>query len=326
MRRLVAEVARLRLFVCLLAAACLFAFSACTSGSVSSASSRPQASAPNEIDGGFRLNKWALNLTRIDVGRIARSDTDLVIVDADGISAAQLARLKRRPDGGRRVVLGYLNVGEAETFRRYWQPAWNRNRPDWIGRPNRNWPGHFFVEYWSPEWRGITARAVDSIVAKGFDGVFLDSVDKYLVWTDRPQEARRDMLGLIDGIARRGRASNPRFLVVPNNAEDLLTDARYVATIDAVVKESLLYGVPRLGRRNTSEMVAWSVSRLKRAQRAGRPILVIEYLDSPAARSDVVNRIQALGMLVTFGQRDLSRLTSSVAAGANAVTSLRRLE
>ncbi len=325
MRQLGIGLTSLRLLVCFLSVTCVLALSACTSGAVSSTSS-PQVASANAGEGGFKLNRWALKLTRINVGQIARSDTDLVIVDADGVSAAELARLKRRPDGGRRVVLGYLNIGEAETFRSYWRPAWNRNRPDWMGKPNKNWPGHYFVEYWSPEWQSITARGVDRIAAKGFDGVFLDSVDKYLVWPERPRQARRDMLNQIESIARRGRARNPQFLVVPNNAEDLLTDARYVATIDAVVKESLLYGVPRLGRRNTNEMVSWSVSRLKRAQRAGRPILVIEYLDSPAARTEVANRISELGMLVTFGQRDLSRLTNSVEAGANAVTRLRRLE
>ena len=133
------------------------------------------------------------------------------------------------------------------------------------------------------------------------------------------------MISLVESIARRGRSKNSRFLVVPNNAEDLLTDGGYVASIDAVVKESLLYGVPRLGSRNARETVNWSVTRLKRAQRANRPILVIEYIDNPTAQRDVASQIAELGMLVTFGRRDLARLTTPVIAAPNATSSLPRV-
>ena len=278
---------------------------------------------------GFEVRRFALSLTQVNSAAIARSDTDLVIVESTELSAASVARLKRRPDGGRRVVLAYLNVGEAETYRDYWRSAWNRNPPDWVGKPNKNWPNHFFVKYWEPEWQGILmgsrSSKLDRILAKGFDGVFLDSVDKYYVWPGRLKRAQADMITLVKRVANYGRSKNPRFLVIPNNAEDLLGNASYRATIDAVVKESLFFGVPRLGQRNNPQMVRWSLGLLRRAQRDGKPILVIEYVSGQSKQSEAVARIGDQGMLATFGRRDLARLTRPVSARDNAINRIGRL-
>ena len=32
--------------------------------------------------------------------------------------------MQRKPDGSRRLVFGYLSVGEAEDYRWYWPRAW----------------------------------------------------------------------------------------------------------------------------------------------------------------------------------------------------------
>lgn len=309
-------------------AACLvMAPSACAVG----ISGSPEVSqlATRGTGEGFEVRRFAFHLTQLNTAAIARSDTDLVVIEAGGLSAATIARLKRRPDGGRRLVLGYMNVGEAETYRSYWQSAWNRNRPEWVGRPNRDWPDHFFVQYWTPEWQrilmGTRNSALDRILAAGFDGVFLDSVDKYQVWSGRLQRSKSDMISLVRRIGSYGRARNPRFLVVPNNAEDLLGNAGYRASIDAVVKESLFFGVPGPGRRNSPQLVNWSVRQLRRAQREGKPILVIEYLSGASAQSEAAARIRDVGMLATFGRRDLARLTRPVTAGENAVRWIRRV-
>ncbi len=278
---------------------------------------------------GFEVRRFAFSLTQLNIGAIARSDTDLVVVEAGGLSAATVARLKRRPDGGRRLVLGYMNVGEAETYRSYWRSAWNRNRPEWVGKPNRDWPDHFYVQYWTPEWQrilmGTRNSALDRILAAGFDGVFLDSVDKYQVWSGRLQRSKSDMINLVKRIGTYGRARNSRFLVVPNNAEDLLSNAGYRRSIDAVVKESLFFGVPGPGRRNSPQLVNWSLRQLRRAQRDGRPIFVIEYLGGGSSQAEAAARIRDAGMLATFGRRDLARLTRPATATDNAVRWIRRV-
>ena len=319
----------LRTFLGAVVAACLvMAPSACAVGLPVGGEGVSQT-ATRATGEGFEVRRFAFHLTQLNLGAIARSDTDLVVIEAGGLSAASVARLKRRPDGGRRLVLGYMNVGEAETYRSYWRASWNRNRPEWIGKPNRDWPDHFFVQYWTPEWQrilmGTRNSALDRILAAGFDGVFLDSVDKYQVWSGRLQRSKSDMSTLVKRIASYGRARNPRFLVVPNNAEDLLSNASYRAAIDAVVKESLFFGVPGPGRRNSPQLVNWSMRLLRRAQRDGKPILVIEYLSSAATQTAAAARIRDAGMLGTFGRRDLARLTRPVTASDNAIRWIRRV-
>ena len=57
-----------------------------------------------------------------NIGSIASSDADVAVIDGENASArAMVERLKRKPGGGRRVVIGYLSIGEAETYRGYWK-------------------------------------------------------------------------------------------------------------------------------------------------------------------------------------------------------------
>jgi len=93
---------------------------------------------------------------------------DLVVVDGVGTTAAQVAGLRRR--GVR--VLGYLSVGTIER-----------------GRPWTSAATPFRLGHWGDwnEWyadvsrvgfrRVITRRALPRLMAKRFDGVFLDNVD-----------------------------------------------------------------------------------------------------------------------------------------------------
>ena len=46
-------------------------------------------------------------------------------LDANALTAADLARLRVKPDGSRRVVLSYLSIGEAENYRYYWNKSWD---------------------------------------------------------------------------------------------------------------------------------------------------------------------------------------------------------
>jgi cysteinyl-tRNA synthetase, unknown class len=118
-------------------------------------------------------------------------------------TAADIAEFRRRPGapGGApdRIVLAYMSVGEAETYRSYWRPAWTSPtwapmlRPSWLGRENKEWKGNYLVRYWQPGWQrlivaprrsqlealrqsllGADIPYIDTILEAGFDGVYLD--------------------------------------------------------------------------------------------------------------------------------------------------------
>ena len=50
------------------------------------------------------------------------------------------------------------------------------------------------------------------------------------------------MIAFVQALAARARALKPGFLIVPQNAEELLTDQAYRAVIDGLGKEDLLFG------------------------------------------------------------------------------------
>jgi cysteinyl-tRNA synthetase len=84
-----------------------------------------------------------------------------------------------KADGGARLVLCYLSVGEAETYRFYWRSEWETAPPDWHLGENPQWPDNYAVRYWDPDWQGIVFAYLERILDAGFDGVYLDRVDAY---------------------------------------------------------------------------------------------------------------------------------------------------
>jgi cysteinyl-tRNA synthetase len=67
-----------------------------------------------------------------------------------------VSQLKRKPDGGRRLAISYLNIGQAEDYRTYFPEIWKSRPPSWlIGADPEGWAGNFPVAYWNPEWQDI---------------------------------------------------------------------------------------------------------------------------------------------------------------------------
>lgn len=296
------------------------------------------------------VGSWAYQLQSADPRQIARSPYDLVVVDytrngdpARPLKAAEIARMKRKPDGGRRIVLAYVSVGEAEDYRFYWDQRWietatpdepsaaqgapdakapaeptkpdrwvSAAAPPWLGDESETWSGNFAVKYWDPSWQqlmfGTPQSFVERVLALGFDGVYLDRVDAYYEHIDEHPRAADDMVDLVVRLAAAARAARPGALVVPQNGEELLTRPAYVAAIDAIAKEDLLYGSPTEGEPNSAAQVANSLGWLSHATVAGRPVLVVEYLDQPPLIAAAGAELARRGFIPYFGPRALDRL------------------
>ena len=76
-----------------------------------------------------------------------------------------IEELKVKDNGGKRIVIAYLSIGEAEDYRYYWKKKWNKKKPKWIIKENENWEGNYIVKYWSPEWKNIIKKVNVSIIA-----------------------------------------------------------------------------------------------------------------------------------------------------------------
>lgn len=118
---------------------------------------------------------------------LSQTDYDLFIIDlfyeGSALTRTDLARLKQKPGGGRRLAIAYMSIGEAEDYRYYWQGSWRSTPPAWLMQANPSWPGNYLVKYWDPAWQAIIIDNSDSylnrIISAGFDGVYLDLIDAY---------------------------------------------------------------------------------------------------------------------------------------------------
>ena len=184
--------------------------------------------------------------------------------------------------------------------------------PSWLGPENRDWRGNYAVRYWDDGWqRRIIGPGgyLERIVEAGFDGIYLDKIDSSIesIAKARPT-ARTDMREFVRRIAEKGRAQRPGFLVVPQNGEELLADDDYVAIIDGIGKEDLLYGEFDEKKANPERTVREREAMLERATAKGKTVLAVEYLDDADRIASARKRLEDLGFVPYFADRPLATL------------------
>ncbi len=122
------------------------------------------------------------------VDAVAATNYDLVIMDLffnDGSSftASEIEGIRRKANGGSRLVISYMSIGEAEDYRFYWNSNWKTGAPDWLRKENSQWRGNYKVWYWESEWKDLIFGTSNAYLSKiqdaGFDGVFLDIIDGF---------------------------------------------------------------------------------------------------------------------------------------------------
>lgn len=265
------------------------------------------------------------------VQMLAACERDLIVLDAAFDSEgdwtpAEIEKI-RRGKSGRRVV-AYLSIGEAEDYRPYWQKSWDADKdgqpdaaaPKFLHTENPDWKGNYRVRYWQPEWQALMLPAVDKVVAQGFDGIYLDIVDAFEFyefdektkdWLDdranpeTGQTYRRDMITWVAAIAKRARDQHPGFLVIPQNASQLLADENYRALISAIGVEDLFVAGKKLKTEKQSRYV---LSFLEKLQSAAKPVLVIDYPKSDALHPEAFALAAKHGFTLLLTDRQLKTL------------------
>jgi len=136
----------------------------------------------------YMINPGRFNTKQDFIQAVTSSNYDLLIMDLffnddSPFSAAEIEQLKSKANGGSRLVIAYMSIGEAEDYRYYWQDDWKKNPPSWMDGENPAWEGNFKVWYWEEEWQAIIYGSDDSYLGKildaGFDGVYLDIIDAF---------------------------------------------------------------------------------------------------------------------------------------------------
>ena len=124
---------------------------------------------------------------------VRETNYDIVIIDLfyedTVLNASEVASLKTKANGGSRLIIAYMSIGEAEDYRYYWQREWETDPPSWLAEENPEWPGNYKVQYWNKDWQNIIYGKDNSYLKKildvGFDGVYLDIVDAFEYFEDQ---------------------------------------------------------------------------------------------------------------------------------------------
>lgn len=304
-----------------LASAAMVAFVAATLAiPVVPASAQDRAAA---LDG---VKSWAYQLKDVSqdkIDKIIASPFDLVIIDSSmfpngkeiRLTREQVESMKKKPDGSRRLVICYFSAGEAEDFRYYWKPEWNKSRPGWVHKADKDWKGDFIVKYWEPAWQKIIYGTPDSLIDRimdaGFDGVSIDRVDAYYYFGDT-DDRRKQMIDLVKRISAYMRGKNPNVIVLAQNAEELLDKPDYVEAIDATVKEDLIFGISHKEIGNPAGDITHSTKLLDDSKTKGKRVFVVEYLAKKDNIAKAREYMKQHGFVLYVGQRDLYELSAAV--------------
>jgi cysteinyl-tRNA synthetase len=243
---------------------------------------------------------WSIQLQG-DQRSIAKRDSDVAVVDPDEVPNPK--SLKNKASGGKRAVLAYISIGEAEEGRGYMKKKGKR----WLTNEIQGWAGNYKVRFWDDEWKSIVKSRVKAAIRAGYDGVYLDRVDTYEN-IKAPGGSRKEMIKFVKEISEEARGENANAAIAVQNAEELLTDNGYVDTIDAIGKEDLYHGIRHDGQRNNAGAIKASVANLKKAKSKGKGVYVVEYLGGELARK-VKDEARRDGFVASTGHRKLSQAT-----------------
>jgi cysteinyl-tRNA synthetase len=261
------------------------------------------------------VDDFLYQLQRADPDRVGKTAFDLAVVTLATAGSSQdvIPALKDSP-GGPKIILCYMSIGQSETYRWYWDPAWEKNPPSWLDVPDGVWAGDHWVRYWEPGWQEIIYGKPDSyldqILALGFDGVYLDRVDAYWYYQDQGREtAAQEMVDFILDFTQYARKKHPGFGVFPQNAEELgLMFPGFMDAVTGIGVEDLYYGYPRDHEPSPAEWTAERECILDQWVDAGKLVLTIDYTARPEQISDAYFRSHARGYVPYVTDRSLGRM------------------
>lgn len=280
------------------------------------------------------------------IKQAAASNYDLFVIEPgldfrdEAYDTAGLVKaLGTKPGGSKRLLLAYIDIGQAEDFRSYWTKDWKPPRPGKPGFPDfllapdpDGWAGDYGVAFWHPEWKSIWlggSGLIARLAKLGFDGVYMDWVGAYEEPAVKRAAAKagldpaREMMNLISGIRAEGQKVNPDFLAVPQNAADLIdTDPEtYSAIIDGLGVEDTWYrgaanaswNSKRAGdlRPEGGETTEQKIASYRRYLDRGIPVFTIDYCVSKKNAARVYKEAMAAGLVPLVTRVSLDHMTET---------------
>jgi cysteinyl-tRNA synthetase len=298
----------------------------------------------------------ALIASHYDMLVLEPTRTDWSSDDKTFDTKGMIAQLKSSPASDRtyrKLVIAYIDIGEAEDWRWYWDPEW----PEWdcVGDPPAVWPdyvlacdpdgwtGNYPVAYWDERWKDIIiygkdtgsdpARdynsAIDEAIKDGFDGIYLDWVEGYEN-TDVITAAQAagldpaiEMIGFIQEMRDYATARNSDFIIIQQNAAALIEGRPgLTGTIDGIAQEAIWYDGDATDNWNDPNGYDWIndtgltdyyIGYLDQYLAAGLPVFNCEYALDYADAA--YTNSYARGYVPYVTRRSLSQMTTTAPPG-----------
>ena len=201
----------------------------------------------------------------------AFSKYSLVVLDAD--HHPPLGPLSARG----KQLLGYISLGEVERYRSHFSEV---EAEGILLRENDQWPGSFFVDLRDPRWtQRVIGELVPAILRRGFDGLFLDTLDNARELEDTDPTRYAGMTKAAARLVRTIRLHFPTIKIMLNRAYELLPAVK--RDIDMVLGESVFadYDFDNKDYRRVEAKTYRRQVSILQAAMARRPKLRIMTLD-----------------------------------------------
>ncbi len=266
---------------------------------------------------------WAYQIQGIDddgaVSELVASNYDLLVIEptrsdknsADFDTRGAVTRLHASAGANvnSKIVIAYIDIGEAEDWRWYWEDSWtaptgtSNGNPDFlISVDPDGWEGDYPVAFWDDRWKDIMLyderSSIQQILDDGFDGVYMDWIEAYEhepvieAGDSEGLDTHQEMIDFISEIRTYCQAQNPDFLLIAQNALDIYEGhIEYFGIIDAVAQEHVLFDgvadtewgeegsgdnrIPESGEEGYSTQ--WYVEQLDRYLAEGKIAFVVDY-------------------------------------------------
>lgn len=317
-----------------------------------------------------QVKYWAYQIQQLNesiaIENLEKSRYDMLVIEPTRTEAnaedfdtkAMVNRLKysMASDGiHRKLVIAYIDIGEAEDWRWYWN--WSRDK--WpAGEPKPNgwpsyiitqdpdgWSGNYPVAFWDKSWKDIViygknhgpennrnfSSIIDETIADGFDGIYLDWVEAYSDDNVRAAAMKDgidpalEMVKFISEMRNYTRSNNPDFMIIQQNASSLLKEhPELLNYVDGIGQEHIWYkgnaDVNWSNPKGYDQKVNFEDTRvvieeLNEFKKNGKPVFNIEYAVNKAR--EVYDLSAKNGFVAYCSRTALSNLTTTPPPGLN---------
>ncbi|MDI6644560.1 MAG: endo alpha-1,4 polygalactosaminidase [Methanobacteriaceae archaeon] len=304
-----------------------------------------------------KVKYWAYQLQNIEkpgnIRKLASSKYDLLVIEpTQTVSGDEkfntrkvvsyLKKSKAHDGLHRKLVLAYIDIGQAENYRWYWK--WSKKRPkgkskpkDWpsyiLAPDSEGWSGNYMVAYWDDQWKDLIIYGnnqktnpywkyqsmIDEVLRAGFDGVYLDWVEAY----ENPEVIKAakkagknpkvEMIKFIEEIRHYAKSKNPNFIIIQQNAVSLASGhSKVYSLVDGIAQESVWYDWNNYKDYDIStnnQLTLEYIKYLNQYIKAGKLVLNCEYALKKA--ENAYKKSRKRGFIPYCSVKLLDRLSST---------------